>query len=85
VWCQGKVLLGILIPSLRPETHDYLHIDAQGLQLLPNLGFGHALAYFSQQQAHASILREREGVKAHTLVCIEGPQGADSCPEAVGS
>jgi hypothetical protein len=43
VWCQGTVLLGVLIPSLRPELRDSLHIDEQGLQLLPNLGFGHSL------------------------------------------
>jgi hypothetical protein len=63
--------------------HDSLHIDVQGLQLLPNLGFGHALAYVFQQQAHASILRERKGVKTHNLALIEGPPIVARKPSAV--
>jgi hypothetical protein len=57
LWCHGTVLLGVLIPSLGLELHDSMHIDAEGLQLLLNLGFGHAFAYIFQQQVHESILR----------------------------
>jgi hypothetical protein len=85
VWCQRTVLLGVLILSLWPKLHESLHIDAQGLQPLRNLGFGHTLAQVSHQQAHASILRVRKGVKIHTLALIEGRQSTDSGPETVGS
>jgi hypothetical protein len=59
-------------------------VDLQGLQLLSNLGFVHAFASFFQQ-VHISILWERKGVKTHTLALIDGPQDADSNPEAIDS
>jgi hypothetical protein len=64
--------------------YDSLHIDAQSLQLLPNLGFRHTLANVFQQ-ALASILRERKCVKTHTLAFIEAQKDADSGPDAVGT
>jgi hypothetical protein len=60
-------------------------MDAQCLQLPYDLSFRHALAQVFQQQAHASVLRERESVKTHTLALSEGPQGVNSGPETVGS
>jgi hypothetical protein len=56
----------------------------QGLQLLPSLGFGHALAQASQQQAYASMLREGKIAKTYTVAIIEEPQSTDSAPEGVG-
>jgi hypothetical protein len=57
--------------------HDGLHIDVQGLQLLPNPGFSHELG---QEHSHRSFEIENMRV-AH----IDGPQGADCSPEAVSS
>jgi hypothetical protein len=58
-------------------------MDMQSLLLLSNLSFRDALAKVCQQ-THTSIFREQKGVKNHILALIEGPQGADSGPEAVG-
>jgi hypothetical protein len=44
-----------------------------------------ACACLSFSTGAPSILRERKGMKTHTLALIEGPKGGDSGPEAFGS
>jgi hypothetical protein len=48
-WFEETVLFGVLAPSPRWELHDGLKLNVQRIQLLPDLGFGHALAQVFQQ------------------------------------
>jgi hypothetical protein len=48
VRCEGTVLLGVLIPSPRSQLHDDLNLNVQCFQILPDLGFGHAIAQVFQ-------------------------------------
>jgi hypothetical protein len=64
---------------------DSLHMDLQGLQLLSNLGFGHAFATFLQHLVRLSILRVRKCAQTYTLALVKTPHGDRVGPKAVSS
>jgi hypothetical protein len=80
----GTVLGRILIAAAGAELHDTLDTNVQGSQLLPNDALRHPFAEVLHQQSHATVLRQREGVKTHTLLAVKGPQRADRGSEAIG-
>jgi hypothetical protein len=56
---------GLLVTAARSELQDFLDTDAQTLQLLPDDVFRHVSAKFLDQQPHAAVLQEGEGVKTY--------------------
>ena len=75
----------VLMAAARAELNDTLDTDARNLELLPDDTLRHVSAEVYDQHTHIFILREREGVKTHTLAPIEGSEGIDRGSEAVGS
>jgi hypothetical protein len=67
----------VLFAMAGSQMRDSLDTNVQGFELLPNDFFRHNNVQDLYQKAHTTVLREREHVKTHTLLPIEGPQCAD--------
>jgi hypothetical protein len=79
----GTVLRRVPITAAGAKLGDSLDTNVQSFQLLPDDALRHSFAEVLHQQLHAAVLRQREGVKTHTLLA-QGPQRADRGSEAIG-
>jgi hypothetical protein len=78
-WVEG----GILVANPGAQLRDPLDTNVQGFELLTDDAFRHASAQVLYQQPHTAVLREREGVEAHTLFHIKGTQLDDRVSETI--
>jgi len=74
----------VLVAMAESQMRDSLDTNVQGFELLPDDSLRRNNVQDLYQKAHTTVLREREHVKSHTLLPIEGPQCADRGSEHVG-
>jgi hypothetical protein len=77
----GAVLGRVLIAAPGAKLHDSPDTNIQGFQLLSD----DPPPEIPNQQPHAAILWQGEGLKTHTLFAVKGTQSAKCDCEAIGS
>ena len=66
-WGGSTVLGGVLVATARTPLCDILDTNVQLLELHSDDALGHTPTQILQQKPHTVVLREHEGVEAHTL------------------
>ena len=65
--CERAVFCWVLVATAGMQLRDSLDTNGQGLQLLADDAVTHTPAQVLHQKPHTAVLREYEGVEAHSL------------------